>query len=1070
MKHESGCTNLRRHRFNLTALGVRMSLVFIILLFCSVKYLNAQTTVNKTTITGVVLDNLGEPLIGASVSEKGTTNATMTGIDGDFTLSVPSNGTITVTFVGFNSKDVPVNGQTNLKISLEEDSKLLEEVVVTALGIKRETKSLGYSMQELKGDALLESRESNVLNALSGKVSGLQVIRSSNGIGGSTKIVLRGSNSLTGSNQPLIVIDGVPMDNFTGGVDDAFGQNGRDMGSGLSDINQEDIESMSVLKGASAAALYGSRAGNGVILITTKSGGERPGIGVTINTGLSIETPFIKPKMQNSFGQGLDGMYNNQSPYTWGPKITGQTVQNWEGKDVKLSAYDNYDAFFRTGVSFNEGVSFQQNINGTSVFASLNRSDENGTTPEASIAKTSVNVRATSFLDKAKKWQIDAKANYVNVDAKNRPILGINPSNAYNTIYTLPVSIDMKEFKDRIYNDRGGMLWWYESDTPQENPYWVVKNRLNNDKRDRLLGTLKLKYTATDWLNLEISGGTDYYTTRTTEKVYAGSPNAKGGGLYNEGKEVFYENNYSFLAVARKDNLIDKLSASATAGGNLMFQGRDKTNGYSGQLLVENNFSLNNGINPATMSSSLVKRRMNSLYGVINLNWDNYLYFDVTARNDWSSTLSKDHNSYFYPSFNLAYIASEMLHRYDINMPSWISFAKIRGSYAVVGNDLDPYRLYNMYKMEKNNLGYNMIQPLSTTKFNSDVKSELIKSWEAGLDIRFLDGRIGLDATWYKKNATNQLLDIPLHPFSGYDRKIINAGNIQNTGIELAINGTILNTKNGLNWDATFNFSRNKDKIIELADGITTYQLHQRSLENIQIVAEAGGEYGAIYGQKYRRVTDKNSPHYSKIIVDKQGLPLFTTDKEYLGNQNPNAMIGITNNFSYKGFNLSFLVDMRLGGKIFSGTTAVMNKYGLGKETVVNGDRANFVVPNSVVEDGTGYAENTTATSPQKYWLRLTDTSAGGNFGLGEEFTYDATNIRLRNITLGYNFDKKLLVKTPFQRVRLSATCNNVWMIHSKLDGIDPESVTATNTNASGFEANGAPTSRTFVFNLTVGF
>lgn len=1017
---------------------------------------------------GVVTDESGETVIGVSIRVKGTSTGTVTDIDGAFSLSnVKKGDVIQISYLGYVSQEIVWNGQA-IKATLIEDSKTLSEVVVTALGIKRETKSLGYSMQELKGDALLESRESNVLNALSGKVAGLQVLRSSNGVGGSTKIVLRGNNSLTGNNQPLIVIDGVPMDNFTGGVHDPYGNSGPDMGSGLSDVNQEDIESMSVLKGASAAALYGSRAGNGVILITTKSGQQRAGLGITVNTGITIDNPFIKPKLQSTYGEGTNGIYNNRNKFSWGPAITGQTVKDWEGKDVTLQTYDNYDDFFRTGVSYNNNVSFQQNLNGVSVFGSVNRSDDNGTTPNASLARTGFNLRATAFLDKQEKWQVDAKANYINMEGRNRPVMGINLHNAYNTINMLPVSINMAEFKDRMYTPQGNMNWWQEeNDTPQDNPYWGVENRKNKDRRDRLIGNFKLRYKATDWLNIEVNAGTDYYNTNKTGKVNAGSPNVKGGGLYTTGKETFYENNYAFLAVAQKDNLWSKLSGSATFGGNLMFQGRDKMDASSGELVVKNYFVLNNGVNLPTITTEVARRRMNSLYGVMNLNWDNYLYFDVTARNDWTSTLAKGKNSYFYPSFNLSLLVSDMLERYDASLPEWISFMKVRGSYAQVGNDLDPYQLYNMYKMEKNVLGYNMISS-GRTLYNSTVKSELIKSWEAGLDVRFFNGRLGLDATWYKKNATNQLIPIAMNPLSGYADKMINAGNIQNTGVEFTINGSILDNPQGLNWDASINIAHNKDKIIELAPGVEVFDLAISNLEDVSIYAVENGEYGAIYGKKYARVNNSNSPHNGKIIVDSEGLPTYTDNKEYLGNQNPKAMIGISNNFSYKGFTLGFLVDMRLGGKIFSGTNAILNRYGNGEATLFN-NREDFVMPNTVIADGQGgYLENTKETTVEKYFTRL--GSAGGNFGLGEEYTVDATNIRLRNITFGYDFNKKMLAKTPFQRVRLSATCNNVWMIHSKLKGVDPESVTATNSNAVGFEANGAPTSRTFVFNLTIGF
>lgn len=919
-------------------------------------------------------------------------------------------------------------------------------------------------MQELKGDELLSSREPNLANSLSGKVSGLQIVRSSNGVGGSSKIVLRGNSSLTGSNQPLIVVDGTPMDNFTGGVDDVWGNSGADMGNGLSDINPEDIESMTVLKGASAAALYGSRAGNGVILITTKSGRKNEGLGITVNAGITAESIFLKPDMQNSFGQGSVGVYDNQSRLSWGPKAEGQTVTDWLGRQVPLQTYDNIDAFFHTGTSFNEGVSFQQNINGTSVFASINRSDDAGITPESKLNKTNVTLRATTFLDKTEKWKVDAKVNYINMNAHNRPIQGVNPSNAFNTIYGLPRSLNVKEFKSSV-DEEGNMIWWDASKNPQENPYWVTKYRQNNDTRNRLLGNVSLKYAPTNWFDIELRGGTDYYTTTKNEKVYAGG-NTSPRGLYNEGSETFYENNYSFLATARKDNLLDRLGGFVTFGGNLMMQQRTKMNASAGELLVPDLFSLNNGINKPTVTSELIRRKMNSLYGSLQLNWDGYLFLDVTARNDWSSTMSKDNRSYFYPSVSLSGVISDMLPKIGGNMPEWFTFAKVRASYAEVGNDLDPYQLYNNYTVGKDENGNTTAAP-GQILFDSSVRSELIKSWEAGLDVRFLQNRLGLDFAWYKTNATRQLLNLPLDPFAGYSSRKVNAGNIQNEGLEISLNGAIFQSPDvqGFNWNATAQFSLNRNKIIDLYPGVTLYDI--KTLDAIQIVAAQGSYYGDIYGQTFLRVTDKDSPHYGKVIVGDDGLPLISAEKSKVGNQSPDWMLGLTNSFSYKGFNLSFLVDFRIGGDIYSATASNLFVRGNAAGTVVNGERQDFVVPNTVVRKDGGYVENNVPVTHQNYWERIGST---GNYGLPEVFTYDATNIRLRNITLGYTFNRAMLKKTPFLRLNLSATCNNVWMIHYNLPGIDPESVSATNTNATGFENGAAPTSRSFTFNVTVGF
>lgn len=1027
--------------------------------------LNTDIAQQNAKVSGVVEDALG-PVAGASVIVKGTTNGTMTDMDGKFTLENVKKGDIVqISFIGFATQEIPYTGQTSLAIHLEEDAQKLDEVVVTALGMKRDKKALGYAMQELKGEDLLTAREPNLANSLSGKVSGLQIVRSSNGVGGSSKIVLRGNNSLTGSNQPLIVVDGTPMDNFTGGVDDVYGNSGADMGNGLSDINPEDIESMTVLKGASAAALYGSRAGNGVILITTKSGRKNDGLGITVNAGITTESIFIRPELQNSFGQGSVGIYDNQSRLSWGAKAEGQTVTDWMGRQVPLRTYDNIDAFFHTGTSFNEGVSFQQNVKGTSVFASINRSDDAGITPEATLNKTNINLRATTFLDEAEKWKIDAKVNYINMNAHNRPIQGVNPSNAFNTIYNLPRSINLLDFKQSV-NEMGNMIWWDASNSPQENPYWVTKYRQNNDTRNRLLGNISLKYSPTNWFDIELRGGTDYYTTTRNEKVYTGG-SANPRGRYTEGTETFYENNYSFLATARKDNLLSNLGGFVTFGGNLMMQQRTKMNAASGDLLVPNLFSLNNGVNKPTVTSELIRRKMNSLYGSLQLNWDGYLFLDVTARNDWSSTMSKANRSYFYPSVSFSAVISDMLPKIGSNMPEWFTFAKVRASYAEVGNDLDPYQLYNNYTVGKDDNGNTTASP-GKILFDSNVRSELIKSWEAGFDVRFLQNRLGLDFAWYKSNATRQLLNLPMDPFSGYSSRKVNAGNIQNEGLEVSLNGDIFRAANpqGFSWNASAQFSLNRNKIVSLYPGVTLYDI--KTLDAIQIVATQGGNYGDIYGQTFLRVTDDKSPYFGRIIVGEDGLPLISTQKSKVGNQNPDWMLGFTNSFSYKGFNLSFLVDFRIGGEIYSATASNLYVRGNAAGTVINGDRKEYVIPNTVVaKDGGGYAENNVSVTPQNLWERIGST---GNYGLPEVFTYDATNIRLRNITLGYDFNRAMLKKTPFQRLRLSATCNNVWMIHYNLPGIDPESVSATNTNATGFENGGAPSSRSFTFNVTVGF
>ncbi len=1024
---------------------------------------NAGIPQQNQRVRGKIQDAMG-PIAGASVAIKGTTIGTISDIDGNFSLEISNGQTIQVSFIGYTTQEIRYTGQSSINVTLVEDTKVIEEVVVTALGIKREKKALGYATQELKGDALIEARENNLANALSGKVSGLQVVRSSNGPGGSSKIVLRGNSSLTGSNQPLIVIDGVPMDNFTGGVADVWGNEGPDMGNGLGDINPEDIESMNVLKGASAAALYGSRAGNGVILITTKSGRKQSGLGITVNAGVSTESIFLKPELQNNFGQGSTNIYDVKSRASWGPLADGsQTVERWDGQSAPLKTFDNIGNYFNTGTSFNEGISFQQSFEGTSVFASINRSDDKSIVPGAELDKTSFNLRGTTEFGSKKQWKLDGKVNYINNNAKNRPIQGINQSNAFSTIYLLPRSLDIT-LLERSVNEDGKMIWWDTEQTPQENPYWVSKYRTNQDTRNRLLGSMSLSYQVTDWWGLELRGGTDYYTTTTTGKLYAGG-NVRPKGYYSEASETFFENNYSFLSTFKKDNLIDKFGGFITVGGNLMTQNRKKMSINTGDLLIPNLFSINNSVDKMSVSvdASEVRRKMNSLYGSLQMNWDGWLFMDVTGRNDWSSTMSKENRSYFYPSVSLSAVISDMIDKNGGSMPEWLTFTKVRASYAEVGNDLDPYQLYTVYTMGKDPNGNPTAAPGSTL-YDPSVRSELIKSWEAGVDLKFFNNRLGIDAAWYKSNATRQLFNLPMDPFSGYSDRKINAGNIQNSGVELMLYGGILQNPKGLNWDMTVNASLNRNKIIDLYEGVNEYGL--RTFDDVKIVARTGSYYGDIYGKKFQRV--ETGEHAGKVIVDAQGLPLLTSDQYELGNQQPDFLLGITNSFSYKNISLSFLIDARIGGEIFSATTANLYRMGNAAGTVANGKRDEFVVPNTVIANSDGsYTANNKSTTQQLYWERV---AGSGNVGLGEAFTCDATNIRLRNITIGYDFDKKLLSKTALQRLRLSLTANNVWMIKYHLEGIDPESVTATNTNATGFEYGAAPTSRTFTFNVTVGF
>ncbi|WP_074407345.1 MULTISPECIES: SusC/RagA family TonB-linked outer membrane protein [Aquimarina] len=1032
-------------------------LIFLTIVLCLSS--NVTLAQSKKTVSGIVTGEDGVPLVGVNVIEKGTSNGTSTDFDGNYTVVVSDpSGILIFSSLGFVEKEIPMNGQSEIKVSLIEDTEQLGEVVVTALGIKRARKSLGYSVQEVKGADVLEARENNLANSISGKVAGLQIVRGSNGPAGSSKIVLRGNSSLTGDNQPLIVVDGIPMNNFTGATENDFFNPSQDLGNGLGDLNPEDIESISVLKGGAAAALYGSRAGNGVILITTKTGKSKQGLGITFSATTGFQSIFLKPEFQNSYGQGTNGVFENQSVSSWGPKIEGQSVEDWEGKQVTLKAYDNLDHYYNGGFNQTYSISFQQQVtDATSVYSSINFLNDDSNIPGATLERLNLLTRAVSKFGKENKWTTDVKVQYTNLKAENRPLNGTNISNPYRTVALLPRSLNIAEFE--MHTDQSNNMRWF-LDTNAVNPYWSTEKNLSEDSRDRFLLNGSLKYEMTDWLSAEIKAGADLYTTNAESKLYSGSP-LSDTGRYSLGKNTFIEKNYSALLTASKNNIVGEFGGVLTLGGNLMSNRVSGLSSNSGDLEVPNLFSLNNGINNATIEQIFSEKKINSLYGSLQLNYGGYFFVEATGRNDWSSTLSKANRSFFYPSISTSLVFTEMFNE----LPAWLNFSKIRASYASVGNDLDAYKLYNFYTIGSDP-NDNTTATSGDVLFNSDVKNELIKTLEVGFEGRFFNSRLAIDFAWYKSNATNQLIEIPLDPLSGFNSEIINAGDIQNEGYELGISGKILDNLKGFSWDANLNYSTNENTIQELTDEVTKYRLG--GFDNLSILAFKGGGYGEIWGTKYRRVEDPSDANFGKIIVDGDGLPLATEESFNLGNQQPDAMIGFSNTFTYKNISLGFLIDARLGGEIFSGTNLALQESGNAAVTVVNGERQDILV-DGVVDDGSGnFTTNTVAVSPENYWTAITGRS--GNLGISEANIYDATNIRLRNVNLRYSLPSKWLEKIEIQKMTLGISANNVWMIKSHLNGVDPESVYATSTNATGFESLSSPTTRSIILNVSVSF
>ena len=1012
-------------------------------------------------ISGTVKDSsTGETLPGVNVIVVGTNTGTTTDLDGQFNLNISPDASLRFSYIGYLPQTLKVGSLTEIEIFLKEDSQNLEEVVVTAMGVKKERKSLGYAFQEIKSSDLVDSRENNIANALVGKVSGLQVMRSSSSPAASSKIILRGFNSLSGDNQPLIVVDGVPLSNFTGAANNDFWNPTADMGNGLGDLNPDDIESMSVLKGGAASALYGSRAANGVILITTKSGKDREGTGISYSATVGFENIFMQPNLQNRYGQGSNGVYDPLSGDSWGPEITGQMVPDWTGTSTPMRAYDNLGNFFRTGNNTTHNLSFQQSLSkNTTIYSSANYLRDNSKTPGVTLDRINLMTRLTSSFGKNERWMTDIKVQYMNTDANNRPIGGNNSGNYYGTVLTMPNTVDIASLKAGM-DQLGAPQVWYNPQSSQVNPYWAANNRLNQDVRNRFLMNATVKYQINDWLDAQFQGGSDIFTTKTTGRTYTGAPINPS---YSIGFDSFYENNFILSLNARKDDLYGKWGGAASVYGQLMKTSFSSLSGSTGELEVPNLFFLGNAVGMPGIGESFNQKQINSLFATAEINYDKFWFLNVTGRNDWSSSLGPGNRSFFYPSVSTSLVISEMIGKNGGTIPNWMDFAKVRVSYAETGSDLSPYQIFNVYNIGRDPRG-NTTASRRGTLFNENIRSELVKSFEAGFDMGFFDNRFGIDFTYYKSNAVNQILTIPMNPLSGYTGRLVNAGDIENKGLEIIFNASVLRSYSGLNWDISTNFSRNINTINELHEEVR--QVPLGGYDNVTVFGEVGQLYGAIYGSRFRRVKDESSEHFGKLHLNDQGLPIADDGIHLLGNQTAKYLLGVTNTFKYKNFALSAQVDGRFGGVFFAGTNAMTQRAGLAAETVVNGRREEFVV-DGVISSGEQFVQNTNAVSHQNYWNAV---SGVGNLGITEQNIYDATNVRLRLLQMSYNIPKKILGDSFVKSLRVSVTGNNLLMLVSHANGVDPESVFATNTNAVGFELLSFPTSRSYFFTAAFGF
>ncbi len=1018
-------------------------------------------------------DGLG--LAGASIIYKGTNVGTNADADGNFSFSVPGDGTLVISYVGFLIKEMPIGNQTKFDIKLDADTRQLAEVVVTAFGIEREKKALGYTVQEVKGSALTESRSTNVANALSGKIAGVRV-QSNGGPGSGSTIQIRGSSSVSGNNQPLIVIDGVPMEQTAN----------KTWGGGISEINPDNIKEMSVLKGPNAAALYGSRAANGVILITTKNGQGTKGLGVDINSNISFERPWIKPNFQNTYGGGNgyrtwynDGwsgnitdpaeiaqyraVYDARYPLvgsegtdeSWGAPMDGRLVRQWwTGDDVAplTPQPNNWDEYWNTGRTVTNSIALNGGNDKGYFRLGLSRVDQTGIMYYNDFHRN--NFRINSGYNLTKNLSITLSGEYIKSGSDNKSY-GSGQEFIWSHRHVSWAQLRDYESYIDVHNQRGN-----DTDPPNwqhtffTNPYFSQKKLPQSNEKDRLLGNIALNYKILPSLSIMLRSGTDYWTdTRINVSNFLRVRNGvRTPGRFSEEVLRSQETNSDFMLTYNKN-------INADFGLNVQVGGIKRTNYYKrnyfyvGEMVVDGLYNAGNSVpSQNTIESEIKKSETQSLFGTANLSWKDALFLDLTARNDWSSTLPANARSYFYPSASLSAVLTEL---FDVKS-NVFTFGKVRASYAQVGNDATPYQLAQTYLAKGS---WNGAVPKFSENIeiaNSGLKPEITTGLELGADLRFLKGKIGLDVTYYNQTTKDQILGVEISKASGYNTRILNAGKITNKGIEVSISGTPVKLPGGFSWDVSLNWARNRNKVVELAEGLTTYTLAtQRGMSS---EARVGQPYGTFYGVGFQK-------YNGQVIYGANGLPL-TAAGQKLGNIQPDWIGGMLNTINYKGWSLGALVDVRMGGDIYDEGTGTARWTGQYAETALG--REEGVI-------GQGVREVTAADGSKSYIPNDIIVTANQLYGYSnprnyhESAIFDASYVKLREVTLGYTFSPSLLKKVKIQSAKISLVGRNVWMIFKNTPHIDPE-IDAKGGNAQGFGYGELPSSRSIGANLSLSF
>ena len=1046
-----------------------------------------KATDSKRKITGKVLDEAQQPMIGVTVAVKGSTTRAVTDIDGNYQLQTSETAPVLqFSYLGYKTKEVKASGKDAITTTMDVDSKALDEVVVTALGIKRDKKMLGYSVQDIKSEALNTTGDPSVVGALSGKVAGLQMNTASTGLGGSTKITIRGNSSLTDNNQPLWIVDGVPFsDNNTSNAS-AYG--GYDRGGTSLDINPDDIESISVLKGPNAAALYGSRAGNGVILVTTKKGANKSGFGVSYNGNFTWSSVSQAIKMQNRFGQGSNGAVNYKrnasgdieglnGELSFGPELDGHEEYNWYGtKSPYQYTGDKLREYFKTGFSQFHTVALGNNNEKGHYRLSIGYNDNKGLFKNETLDKLSIDLNAGTVVNKY--LSLDGKISLSHMKACNRPLLGLNGEVAQ--LLLIPGNVSLRSLEENQSSETQIHRNWFGPNQHYSNPYYVRHRYKNSDERWRAFGYYGANINLLDNLKLNAKYSFDYYRTRlqTSDLSLADQAITTGTSTWQEkittdgmqrGEENHFEHNIQMLLLGN-NQLTPKLRVDYSLGGNVMYQKYELFQGGVQNMLNKDVWVYNTGGKLVSGGDNGFNRAMYSVFASAQLAYSEYLSLDLTARNDWSSTLPKGQNSFFYPSASISFMFSDFMKSIDRPLPSWVTFAKIRTSLAQVGKDPSPYNLYNTRKFEFES---GIRKPVvNTIKMNDMLKPEIKTSYELGLDMKFLNNRLGFDFTYYYSVTRNQSMLVDAA--APWSQQWVNAGKILNRGVEMMVYTTPIQTKD-LTFNLNMNFAHNRSIVKELAPGVQRIYFNGDNNMPVRVGAVVGGKLGDIYANNLMKRNDAG-----QVIVNAQGLPQPATGngnlEQYLlsnpiGNIQPDLLMSVTPSLTFKGISLTAMFDMRFGGSIMSVSEGMATSVGTSERTLnrgeykeISGVKDYYMVVPGVKEDG---SINDIPVSAQAYYSTIGIYKS--QKGYAEEFIHSASYIKLKELSLGYSFPQRMLKKTPFTALKLSFVARNLCFLMKHTPG-NPDGGYDTTMFSQALDFAAVPYTRTFGFSINVGF